>query len=111
MEKNSKEVARSSFLLVDIQEIYLYGKETFGERAANLFYEDILLLIRDLENQYLMYPECRHLPTKSKKYRNIILGSYLIIYRVTSKRIEVLRALHGSQSPKIIQQARSIKIK
>ncbi|HAH54103.1 MAG TPA: hypothetical protein DCM02_02135 [Flavobacterium sp.] len=48
--------------------------------------------------------------TKSKKYRNIIFGSYLIIYRITPNRIEVLRAFHGSRSPKIIKKSRSIKV-
>lgn len=58
---------------------------------------------------YLLHPEYRHLETKTKKYRNIIFGSYLIIYRVTPNRIEVLRAFHCSRSPKSIKESRSIK--
>ena len=110
METTAKEVARSSYFFNDVLDLYLYGKETFGERAADIFYEDILYQVRRLNVQYLLNPECRHLPTKTQKYRNIILGSYLIIYRMTPKRIEVLRALHGSQSPKIFKNAKRITI-
>jgi plasmid stabilization system protein ParE len=67
-------------------------------------------MVRDLNAQYLLHPECRYLETKNKIYRNIILGSYLIIYRITPNKIEVLRAFHGSRSPKTIAKTRSLKI-
>lgn len=110
MEADFKEVARSEFFYLDIQQIYLYGKSTFGESAADFFFEEILRLVNELEFQYFLHPECRHLETKTKKYRNIILGSYLIIYRITPNRIEVLRAFHGSRSPKTIKRTRTITI-
>jgi toxin ParE1/3/4 len=110
MEADFKEVARSEFFYLDIQQIYLYGKVTFGESAADFFFEEILQLVIKLEFQYLLHPECRHLETKTKKYRNIILGSYLIIYRITPNRIEVLRAFHCSRSPKTIKKTRSVQI-
>ena len=50
------------------------------------------------------------LETKTKIYRNIILGSYLIIYRIRANRIEILRAFHGSRSPKVIKQVRKVKV-
>ncbi len=110
MEKDTKKVGRSEFFLKDIKDIYLYGTETFGVRAADVFYEDVLHQVACLSFLYEIYPECRHLTTKTKIYRNIILGSYLVIYRITPKRIEVLRAIHGSQSPKQIKKLRSIKL-
>ena len=109
MEIEQKKVIRSTFYLTDIQAIFEYGEVVFGERAAIYFYEDIRQMVRNLETQYLLHPECRHLETKTKIYRNIILGSYLIIYRIRTNRIEVLRAFHGSRSPKIIKQVRKIK--
>ncbi len=110
MEIATKEVIRSSFYLVDIQDIFEYGEASFGEKAALFFYDDLRSIVLNLETQYLLHPECRHLETKTKIYRNIILGSYLIIYRIKSHQIEVLRAFHGSRSPKIIKQVRKIKI-
>ena len=110
METTKKEVVRSIFFYKDIQDIYEHGEATFGENAATFFYEELSLNVKKLEKLYLLHPECRHLETKSKKYRNIILGSYLIIYRITTNRIEVLRAFHGSRSPKKIQKAKKIII-
>jgi toxin ParE1/3/4 len=110
MEAVKKKVVKSNFYFKDIQEIFEYGEATFGEKAALSFFDDLLITVRDLESQYYLHPECRHLTTKTKKYRNIILGSYLIIYRITPNRIEVLRAFHSSRSPKTIQDSKKIKI-
>ncbi|HWY10518.1 MAG TPA: type II toxin-antitoxin system RelE/ParE family toxin [Bacteroidia bacterium] len=111
MEKAIKKVVRSEYFYKDIQKIYLYGVETFGVRAADVFFEEILKQISELSYLFNIYPECRHLKTKTQIYRNIILGSYLIIYRITPKRIEVLRAIHGSQSPKVFKKIRQLKLK
>ena len=110
MEAKQKEVVRSSFYLYDIQDIFEYGEATFGEKAAIYFYQEIKSIVKRLETEYLLHPECRHLETKTKIYRNIILGLYLIIYRIRTNRIEVLRAFHGSHSPKILKTVKKIKI-
>ena len=110
MEAKQKKVVRSSFYLYDIQDIFEYGEATFGEKAAIYFYQEIKSIVQRLETEYLLHPECRHLETKTKIYRNIILGSYLIIYRIRANRIEVLRAFHGSHSPKYIKNVRKIKL-
>ena len=110
MEIKQKEVVRSTFYLADIQDVFEYGEATFGEKAALFFYEDIRSIVRSLETQYLLHPECRHLETKTKMYRNIILGSYLIIYRIKAHKIEVLRAFHGSRSPKYIKAIKKITV-
>lgn len=108
METEQKKVVRSNFYLQDIVDIFEYGSATFGERAGLIFYQDLKMIVRGLETQYLLHPECRHLETKI--YRNIIFGSYLIIYRIRAKKIEVLRAFHGSRSPKEIKKVRKITI-
>lgn len=110
MESQPKEVIKSTYYFFDIQDIYEYGEETFGEKAARYFYEDLQLRVKSLSTHYFLHPECRHLETPNKIYRNIILGSYLIIYRITKDKIEVLRALHGSHSPEYIKSVRNISI-
>jgi toxin ParE1/3/4 len=91
--------------------MYEYGEETFGEEAAISFISQVLLKVDLLSFQYLVYPECRYISTKSKIYRNIILGSYLIIYRITKERIEVLTAFHGSRfTSSFARTIRKIKI-
>ena len=110
MEITKKKVVKSVYYYKDIQDIFEYGEATFGEKAALSFFDELLMVTHNLESHYLLHPECRHLETKSKKYRNIIFGFYFIIYRITSVRIKVLRAFHGSRSPKFIKESRSIKV-
>ena len=110
MENRKKEVIGSRFYYVDLQDIYEYGKATFGLRLADSFFDEILDLFDSLETQYLLHPECRHLETKTKIYRNIIFSSYLTIYRIKAQKIEVLRAFNGSRSPKEIKKVRKIII-
>lgn len=110
MEIEKKEVIRASFYLTDVQNIFEYGEITFGERAALSFYSELSLTVNELEKQYLLHPECRHLETKDKIYRNIIIGSYLIIYRIRPNKIEVLRAFHGSRSPKDIKLIKKMNL-
>ncbi|MES2679783.1 MAG: type II toxin-antitoxin system RelE/ParE family toxin [Bacteroidota bacterium] len=111
MEKEIRQVVRSKTLDKDILELYEYGIETFGITFADIFLEHLKVTLNALSYQYLLYPECRHLETKTQIYRNVILGKYLIIYRINKNRIEILRALHGSQSPKTIKSVKKIKIK
>src|SRR5665647_914980 len=96
MDTSKLKVVVSAQYTDDLQNIFQYGLETFGYTGAHLFYENIEKLVYNLEFEYFMYPECRFLVTKSKIYRNIILESYLIIYRIAAFRIEVLRVFHSS---------------
>ena len=109
MEKG-KRVLLSQIFREDIRNLFEYGVETFGINAAEQYKSDIMLLVYGLSNLYMIYPECRHITTKNRTYRNIILDSYLIIYRIQTERIEVLRILHSSSSIRRIKQTRSIKV-
>ena len=111
MEKVIKKVIYSITFYEDLKFIFSYGFETFGFEMAEIFQEKILHSANGLSYMFLIYPECKHLETKTQIYRNIILGKYLIIYRIKAEKIEILRALHGSQSPKIIKAIKKIKIK
>lgn len=109
MDKERREVVFSTELLHDLNSIFNYGIETFGIRAAESFLLELLIKLENLQTEYEVYPMCRFLPTKSKSYRNLFLGSYVIIYRITTIRIEVLRAFHKSRSVKKIKSARKIR--
>ena len=108
-EKEKKEVAVSEQFTIDLISVYEYGEEVFGSAAAKSFVSDIYSKIWSLDQTWAHHPECRHLQTKDKRYRNIILGSYLIIYRVKKSRILVLRILHGHSSISKIKGSRKIR--
>jgi toxin ParE1/3/4 len=110
MEGQILEVVISDMALKSLEQIYEYGIETFAYTAATVFIEEFFIRIEDLSEKYLLYPECRYIPTKSKMYRTLIYGSYIAIYRITNHRIEVLNVLHSSRSISAIKSARKIKM-
>ena len=92
------------------EQIYDFGYETFGYFQAERYRHIIRKHLDMLSEYYTYYPECRHLATKSRMYRNIILDAHLIIYRITAKRIEVLDIIHGAMSISKIRKVRKIRL-
>jgi toxin ParE1/3/4 len=95
---------------IDLDDIYQYGIETFGLRQVQIYENEIWQLVDSLSHNYLLFPECRHLPTKSKMYRWIILDAHLIIYRITESEIQVLRIIHEKRSITNIKAIRSVRL-
>ena len=90
--------------------IYYYSLDTFGYFQAERYLRKIDESIDTLPDYYTWYPECRHLATKSRRYRNIILDAHLIIYRITDERIEVLDIIHADSSIGKIRGVRKIRL-
>ena len=105
-----KQVKISDKFYESIDQIYDFGYETFGYLQAERYDRKIINAIETLPILYFSYPECRHLPTKSRLYRNIILDAHLMIYRITAERIEVLDIIHGAMSVSKIHRVRKIKL-
>lgn len=111
MEEEKKlPVKTSDFFNIDLDNIYQYGIDTFGIRQAELYENAIWKLVEGLSINWPIFSECRHLPTKSKMYRWIILESHIIIYRITAKEIQVLRIIHSHRSITKIKVSRRIKL-
>jgi plasmid stabilization system protein ParE len=90
--------------------IYNYTLDTFGYFQAERYLQQIKRSLATLSDFYTVYPECRHLATKSRMYRNIILDAHLIIYRITDERIEVLDIIHSASSISKIRATRNIRL-
>ena len=110
MDLQSKEVVTSRYYEVHLVEILEYGIETFGYVQACKYFNIISQLVERLDRYYTYYPECRHIPTKSRMYRNIILDAHLIIYRITAGRIEVLDIIHAASSISKIRRVRKVHL-
>ena len=89
---------------------YDYTIETFGYAQAEIYDEKIQQAIDSLPRWHMLYPECRHIPTKNRIYRNIVLDAHLIIYRITEHRIEVLDIVHSASSIGKIRGIRKVRI-
>lgn len=107
--KEKRIVKVSVQFLSDVISVFEYGEEVFGEQAAIGFTDELFEAVDNLNINWRVHPECRHLQTPEKRYRNIILGSYLIIYKVESEEIKVLRISHGKSSISKIRDAKDAK--
>ena len=105
-----KEVELSDIFKANRIHIYDYTVDRFGFFQAERYLQWIEEALNTLSDFYMVYPECRHLATKSQKYRNIILDAHLIIYRITDYRIEVLDIVHSASNIGKIKNTRKIKI-
>lgn len=110
MVKEAKPVITSRLYETHFIEILQFGIETFGIMQAKKYFDMISHLVESLDLFYSYHPECRHLTTKNRIYRNIILDAHLIIYRITDERIEVLDIIHSASSIRKIRSTRNIKI-
>ena len=110
MDREPKIVIASSFYEDHLIEIFEYGLEMFGYVQAYKYFNIIVHYVERLSSDYTYHPECRHLATKSRMYRNVILDAHLILYRITSERIEVLDIVHSASSIRKIQSTRKIHL-
>ena len=92
------------------KQVYDYSLETFGYFQAERYNAKIKKSLNTLLEWYAAYPECRHIPTKSRMYRNIVLDSHLIIYRINKQRIEVLDIIHAASNTSKIRATRKISL-
>ena len=90
-------------------DVYYFGLQRFGVLQAEKYDQKIEKAIEALPEYYTYHSECRHLRTKSRKYRNIILDAHLIVYRITDVRIEVLDIVHKASSISKIRNVRKIR--
>ena len=108
MVGQSKYVISSRHYEEHLIKILEYGIETFGYIPARKYFNTVSHLVERLKKDYNYHPECRHLATKRRMYRNIILDAHLIIYRITDERIEVLDIIHAASSIRKIRCVRKI---
>ncbi len=107
---SQKPVIVSEAFKMHRKEIYTFGLQTFGYFQAEKYMQHIKQSLDTLSGYYNVYPECRHLATKKRIYRNIILDAHLIIYRITEERIDVLDIIHSASSIRKIKDTKKIKI-
>ena len=105
-----KQIKVSNRFYSNFDQVYDFGFETFGYFQAERYKQQIRQSLDTLHNFYMAYPECRHLATKSRMYRNIILDAHLIIYRITNECVEVLDIIHSASSIRKIRDVRKIRL-
>lgn len=105
----AKPVIASLLFYSSVDQIFIYGKENFGEKSAIRYEHLIFEKAQQLATDYLLHAEYPYLPTKDKRYRRIVLPAHLIVYRITAKQIEILDIIHQAQSISHTKRLRNIK--
>jgi plasmid stabilization system protein ParE len=110
MERKEALTVRLSLQAInDMDDIYHYGVETFGLKQAEEYESQLWQLIEKLSYNYDIFPECRYILTKSKMYRWIILEAHVIVYRITTVDVQVLRIMGSRRSISRMRTVRSIR--
>ena len=104
-----KNVAITPHALVTVNREFDYLKENASLVFAYKFRVKFLEIVNELGNGYLLFPECRLLPTKHKIYRNAIWRDYLFVYKILKGKILVLGVFHAKQNPVKLKPFRRIK--
>ncbi len=104
-----KEIIITEHALQTVRDEFEYLKETVSIDYAHKFRDDFPAQVETILPFYLKYSECRFLATSNKIYRNIIWGSYLIIFKILERKILVLGIFHTRQNSKKIKSFRRIK--
>lgn len=100
MVENNYSVYFTKVAMNDLDEIYRYiSEELFAENAAT----DLLKKIEDCIKRLSVFPYYgSHLADeylRSKEYRKLIVGSYIVFYIVNerTKQVVIMRILYGKR--------------
>ncbi len=104
-----KRVVLSTYFIETQNQVIEYGAELFGYTLALKLDKEIEKRVQELSTLYELHPENKFITTKTKIYRNIILGKYMILYRIKPTTVEVLAIYHSSIKPASIRIKRNIK--
>ena len=78
----------------DLQRIYDYGLERWGESAADTYYNALFDRFEEIAERPYSYPAVEHI---RKRYRRSVCGADSIYYRLADDGIVEVMAILGDQ--------------
>ena len=79
----------------DLRQIYFYRFETWGEAAADQYYNHFFDRFEQIAAQPYLYPSADFI---RQGYRRSVCGVHSIYYRIENDTVEIM-AILGSQNP------------
>ena len=79
----------------DLRQIYFYGFETWGEAAADQYYNDLFDRFEQIAAQPYLYPSVDFL---RKGYRRSVCGVESIYYRIEIDVVEIMAILRSQDT-------------
>jgi toxin ParE1/3/4 len=78
----------------DLRDIWVYGRDTWGEAAADQYFDDLTVSIDRLADHPLSAPVSAEL---GKGYRRLVSAAHVVFYVVNAESVAVVRVLHQSR--------------
>ncbi len=78
-----------------LRQIYFYGFETWGEAAADQYYNDLFDRFEQIAVQPYLYPEVDFI---RKGYRRSVCGVNSIYYRIENNVVEIIAILRSQDA-------------
>jgi toxin ParE1/3/4 len=82
----------------DLRDIWIYGRDTWGEAAADRYFGDLTVAIDRLADHPLSAPVSAEL---GKGYRRLVCAAHVVFYVVNAQGVEVVRVLHQSRDARV----------
>jgi toxin ParE1/3/4 len=79
----------------DLRQIYFYGFETWGEAAADKYYNDLFDRFEQIAAQPYLYPSVDFI---RKGYRRSVCGVNSIYYRIENDVVEIMAILRSQDT-------------
>ncbi|KYC38808.1 plasmid stabilization protein [Scytonema hofmannii PCC 7110] len=79
----------------DLRQIYFYGLETWGEAAADQYYNDLFDRFEQIAAQPYLYPSVDFI---RKGYRRSVCGVNSIYYRIENDVVEIMAILRSQDT-------------
>jgi toxin ParE1/3/4 len=92
-------MARRSIILApdaetDLEDAWTYISGEAGQDKADELFDDLIMRLRILEEQ----PQIGRLrPELGPGYRGWVIDNYVVVYRLNTRSIDVLRILHAAR--------------
>lgn len=77
----------------DLQGIYVYGVAQFGEKRADIYYDELFDRFEEIARNPYLYQDVSHI---RNGYRRSVCGSNSIYYRMVGNMVEIV-AIIGQQ--------------
>jgi len=75
----------------DIKEIWLYSFREHGEEQADKYYDELIVGMKSIEINPYIGVACDYIRSGYRQYQ---INHHCIFYRLTDKRINIIRVLH-----------------
>ncbi|MGR3179995.1 MAG: type II toxin-antitoxin system RelE/ParE family toxin [Candidatus Anammoxibacter sp.] len=81
----------------DLKKIWQYSYKNFGEKQADKYYDELITGMENLKDNPHIGVSCDYIRSGYRQYQ---INRHFIFYRLSNKKIHIVRVLHERMEPK-----------